>query len=171
MVAFRAKVDGDMAGKIPTTFAISCNRPTALWASQPSLLSCSLFSTFLFRFSHFPILSPIFTLFTLFALPFFFFSFFPQFSTKFPSPSPTFRFFQLFLAKATRLHVTPLSAMCPTRHRILRRTLHVVKEDFCMFLGIFRHIQKKGPNFVKSPKREGFNFHVIGTLSFFFGEK
>ena len=58
----------DMAGKIPTTFAISCNRPSALWASQPSLLSCSLLSTFLLRFSSlFLFFSPIFSLFRQFS--------------------------------------------------------------------------------------------------------
>ena len=48
---FSCKGGRDMAGKIPTTFATSCNRPSALWASQPSLLSCSLLSTFLLRFT------------------------------------------------------------------------------------------------------------------------
>ena len=65
MVAFRAKVDGTWQAKIPTTFATSCNRPSALWASQPSLLSCSLLSTFF---------SPIFLLFTLFPSSLLFFS-------------------------------------------------------------------------------------------------
>ena len=36
-----------------------------------------------------------------------------------------------------------------------------------MFLGIFWHIQKKGPNLVKSQNKGRFNFH----LSFFFVEK
>ena len=50
---FSCKGGRDMASKIPTMFAISCNRPSALWASQPSLLSCSLLSTFLLRFPPF----------------------------------------------------------------------------------------------------------------------
>ena len=40
----------------------------------------------------------------------------PSFFSNFPSPSPLFCFFQRFLVKATRLHVTSLSAMCTTRH-------------------------------------------------------
>ena len=85
----------DMAGKIPTTFATSCNRPSALWASQPSLFSCPLISTFVLQFS----------LFSSFFLQFFFFSllsllpslllspFFPQFSSFFLSSPLTSRFF------------------------------------------------------------------------------
>ena len=74
--------------QIPTTFAISCNRPTTLWASQPSLLSCSLLSSFLLRFSH---VSHSFSNFpSLFSL----LSFLLFFSTIFQQLS--FRFFQRF---------------------------------------------------------------------------
>ena len=139
---FSCKGGREMAGIIPTVFAVSCSRFMALWISQPSLLSFSLVSTFLLRFSPFFPLFLRFSLFSLlFPLPFSFSSFFPQFARIFPSPSPTFRFFSRFLVKATRLHVTPLSAMCPTKHKILRRTRHVVKEDFACFsalLGTFK---------------------------------
>ena len=140
MVAFRAKVDGTWQAKFQRRLRylvtrLRPNLPFSLVLPFPPLSSTSPI---------FPTLSPIFSLFTLFSLPFFFFLFFPHFSSTFPSPSPTFSFFPAFLAKVTRLHVTPLSAMCSTRHRILRRTRHVVKEDFCLILGIFRNIQKKG---------------------------
>ena len=148
------------AGKIPTTFATSCNRPSALWASQPSLLSCSLLSTFLLRFTSLfsfflqCFLSSPFSLF-----PSFFFTFFPQFSSNFPSPPLTSRFFQRFLVKATRLHVTPLSAMCSTRHlpHTGRDTLwKMIFAYFSAFLGTF-----------KKTGSEGLRVHVIWTLSFF----
>ena len=42
-----------------------------------------------------------------FPLFFLCFHFFPQFSSNFPSWPPIFRFFQRFLARVTRLHVTP----------------------------------------------------------------
>ena len=107
---FSCKGGRDMAGKFPTTFCgIVCNRP----AAQPSLLS--FFYPFLFSslspFSHFSLCSH----FSL--LPSFFFSpFFPQFSSNFHSPPLILRVFHRFLVKATRLHVTPLSAMCFVRH-------------------------------------------------------
>ena len=130
-----------MAGKIPTTFAMSCNRPAVFWSSQPSLLSCSPpFHLCPPLLPFFPFFLQFLSLFTLFTFPFSFFLFFPQFSSTFPSPSRTLRFFPA-LTKPTRLHETPLSAMCPTRHRILRRTRHVVKEDFAWFsafLGTFK---------------------------------
>ena len=79
--------------------------------------------------------------------------FFALFFHNFPAlslhPLPLFRCFQRFLAKAMRLHVTPLSAMCPTRHR---RTRHVVKEDFCWLLR------------EKPKSKKVFNFHVIRPL-------
>ena len=147
MVAFRAKVDGTWQAKFQRRlrYPATSLRPSGLPNLPFSLVLP--FPPLSSTFPIFPILSPIFSLFTLF-FPSLFFLFFPKFPSTFPSPSPTFRFFQRFLAKATRLHVTPLSAMCPTRHRILRRTRHVVKEDFRLFRCIFRHIQKKGPNYV-----------------------
>ena len=82
---FSCKGGRDMAGKIPTTFATSCNRPSALRASQPSLLSCSLLSTFLLRFtSLFSFFLQCFLLFTLFPSSLLFFSpFFQSFPAIF----------------------------------------------------------------------------------------
>ena len=84
MVAFRVKVDGTWQPKFQRRLAVSCNRPTALWASQPSFLSCS--HLFLFcppLLSLFPIFLLVFHLFhsfpfsLLFFLPFF--HIFPKF--------------------------------------------------------------------------------------------
>ena len=51
-----------------------------------------------------------------------------------------------------------------------KRTRHVVEEDFCIFLGIFRHVQKNSVLFGETPKKEGLRVHVIRTLSFFRGK-
>ena len=82
MVAFR-QGGRDMAGKIPTTFATSCNRPSALWASQPSLFSCLLISTFVLQFSLFSLFFSNFSSFHPFpsSLPFSC----PLFSHNFPA--------------------------------------------------------------------------------------
>ena len=141
----RCKGGREMAGKIPTTFAISCNRPSALWVSQPSLLSCSLLSTFLLRFpSLFSFFLQIFLFSPFSFFPSLFLFFFPQFSSNFPSPPPTSRFFRRFLAKATRLHVTPLLAMCPTRHLHTQGRGALCKRIFACFSAFLGHIQKKG---------------------------
>ena len=73
----------DMAGKIPTTFATSCNRPSALRASQPSLLSFSSLSTFVLQFSLFSLFFSNFSSFHPFpsSLPFSC----PHFSHNFPA--------------------------------------------------------------------------------------
>ena len=55
----------------------------------------------------------------------------------------------------------PVPHEAPPTHR----TRDVVKEDFCLFLGIFRHIQKTV--LIRWKDRKIFNFHVISTLSFF----
>ena len=153
---FPCKGGREMAGKFPTTFAVSSNRPSALWASQPSLLSCSLPSTFVL---HFPSCFPVFPQFFLFSpfslLPFFLFF---QFSSNFSSPPPIFSFFQRFLVKATRLHVTPLSAMCFVRHlpHIWRDTLwKCIFAYFSAFLGTFK---KTGSYWMKRQKRKLFAF-------------
>ena len=74
---FSCKGGRDMAGKIPTTFAVSCSRPTALRASQPSLLSFSSLSTFLLQFFPFSQCFLQFFIFSPFSfLPSFFFPFF-----------------------------------------------------------------------------------------------
>ena len=67
---FLCKGGRDMAGIIPTTFAVSCNRP----AAQPFLLSFS--SSFLLPLSLFSIF-PLFSLFSHFSpVPSLFFTFF-----------------------------------------------------------------------------------------------
>ena len=127
---FSYKGGREMTGKIPTTFAVSCNRPTALWASQPSLL-CFLFPSLLLKKK---VLS--------------------TFSNNFPSPPLIFRFFQRFLLQATRLHVTTLSAMCH-KAQDTETNATCCGRGFCLFLRILRHIQKKkGPNYVNSIKRK-----------------
>ena len=160
MVAFFAKVDGTWQAKFQRRLR---HRVTGL---RPSGLPNLPFSLVL-SFPPFSSASPPFSLFLqcflfspFFPLPFSFFTFFPQFSSNFPSPPLTSRFFQRFLVKATRLHVTPLSAMCTTRHGILKRTRHVVEEDVCIFLSILKHLPNK-------QVRKVFRVHVIRTLSFF----
>ena len=115
---FSCKGGRDMAAKIPTTFATSCNRPSALWASQPSLLSSSPLSSFVLRFTslfsfflQFFLFSPLSLLPSLLLSPFF-----PQFSSIFPSSPLTSRFFQHFFVKPTCLSVTSLPTLCPVRH-------------------------------------------------------
>ena len=83
---FSCKGGRDMAGKIPTTFAVSCGD--------------SQFFFFFSLFSPFPLLPSLF-------------SFFPHFSNNLSSPSPIFRFFQRFLVKTTRLSVTPSLTCVP----------------------------------------------------------
>ena len=80
---FSCKGGRDMAGKIPTTLATSCNRPSALWASQPSLLSSSPLSTFVLQFSLFSLFFSNFSSFHPFpsSLPFSC----PLFSHNFPA--------------------------------------------------------------------------------------
>ena len=116
MVAFRAKVDGTWQAKFPRRLR---HRVTGLRPSGLPNLPFSLvlsFPPFSSASPPFSLFSPTFTLFSLSLFPSLFFHFFPQFSSNFPSPPLTSSFFQRFLVKATRLHVTPLSAMCPTRH-------------------------------------------------------
>ena len=116
MVAFRTNVDGTWQAKFSRRLR---HRVTGLRPSGLPNLPFSLVLSFPPSSSlHLPFLffSQMFSLFSLFPHPFSFFIFFPQFSSNFPSPPLTSRFFQRFLVKATRLHVTPLSAMCPTRH-------------------------------------------------------
>ena len=126
MVAFHAKVDG----KCQALFQ-RCLRYRVDFPAFPSLfLSFPPFSSASLLLSHYLSFSLFLSLFFLFS------KIVQQFSFTFS----TFHFSSRFLVKATGLHVTPLSAMCPTRHRILRRTRHVVKEDFACFsafLGTF----------------------------------
>ena len=120
MVAFRAKVDGKwqanfqrrlryrLTGLRPSGLP---NLPFSLVLSPPPLSSTSLPVSHSF---------PNFSSFHPFPSSLIFFPFFfPHFPSTFPSPPsppPIFSFFQRFLVKATRLHVTPLSAMCFVRH-------------------------------------------------------
>ena len=142
---FSCKGGRDMAGKIPTTFATSCNRP---WASGLPNLPFSLVLSFPPLSSNslsFLFFSPIFLLFTPFPHPFpSLVPFFPQFSSIFPSSPLTSRFFQCFLVKPTCLSVTSLPTLCPARH------LKQANATCCgsAFLLISRH-------FWAHPKNEG----------------
>ena len=128
-------------------------------ASQPSLLSFSHLSTFLLQF--FP-LSHFFSFFFLFS-PFFhppFLFFFPFFHSL-----PVifhhflqFHAFSSFFGQSDASPCDPLSAMCTTRHGILKRTRHVLKEDFCIFLGIFGTFKKTVSYLAKRQKRKVFAF-------------
>ena len=138
MVAFRAKVDGTWQAKFPTTFATSCNRPSALWASQPSLLSCSLFSTFLLRFTSlfsFFLHCFLFSPFSLF--PSLFFTFFSTIFQYFSFTSSHFPLFLAFFGQSETSSCDPFVSNVPHEAPHTHRTRHVVKEDFCIFLGIF----------------------------------
>ena len=122
MVASRAKVDGKWQASFQEClrYREAGLRPSG-FPNLPFHLSPPLLSPF-------SILSPLVPLFTPF--PSSLLSFL-LFSTIFQQFSFTFLHFPLFLpflVKETRLH-----AMCSTRHRILRRTRHVVKEDFACF--------------------------------------
>ena len=143
MVAFRAKVDGTWQAKFQRRLRY---RVTGLRPSGFPNLPFSLFLPFLpfssASLSFFPIFAPFFPSFHTFHSSLFFFFFFRNFRT-FPSPSLILCDFPRFLVKATRLHVSPLPAMCPTRHRIMRPTRHVVKEDFCLFLCILGTFKKR----------------------------
>ena len=146
MVAFRAKVDGTWQAKFQRRlrYRVAGLRPSGL-PNLPFSLSLpfppSSSNSFPFPnvFSNFP-------LFTLFPPPFLFFFpfFFPQFTSNFPSLPSISRFFPAFFGQSDASPCDPLSAMCTTRHGILKRTRHVLKEDFCIFFGIFGHIQKRG---------------------------
>ena len=171
---FSCKGGRDMTGKIPTTFATSCNRPSALWASQPSLYL--FFSPFhLPPPIHLPFLffSPIFLLFHPFpsSLPFSCPLFSHNFPAFFPSSPLTSRFFQHFLVKPTCLSVTSVPTLCPARH--LEQANATCCE--CAFLLISRHFRahpkNEGPYLEENQKRKVFSVHVIRTLSFFSGKK
>ena len=103
-----------------------------------ALLKFSFFVIFPFR-------SPIFP---LFSLPFSF-SLFPQLSSNFPAvvlhflTLSAFSFVFFFFGQSDASPRNPLSAMCSTRHRILRRTRHVVKEDFACFSAFLGTFKKK----------------------------
>ena len=142
---FSRKGGRDMAAKIPTTFAASCNRPSALWASQLSLLSCSLLSTFVLHFSPFSLFFFNFSSFHLSLFPsFLLFPFFPQVSSIFPSLPLIFCFFPCFSAKATRLSVTSLPTLCPARH--------LTQANAACCESAFLHISR---HFWAYPKNEG----------------
>ena len=138
MVAFRAQLDGTWQTKFQRSLRY---RVTGL---RPSGFPNLLFSLFLPPFSS---LSPFFPffffpLFSHFYLSFFLKKFFPLIFQHVSFTFSHLPLFPVFLAKATCLHVTPLSAMCPTRHRIMRRTRHVVKEDFDCFSAFSAHSKR-----------------------------
>ena len=134
-----------MAGKIPTTFAISCGRPTALWASQSSLPSYSPLSSCVLHFSHFPILSPIFHLFTLFPLPFSFSLFFHNFRAIFLHLLPLSAF-PVFFGQSDASPCDPLVSNVLHEAQDNETNATCCERGFCLFLCIFRHMRKKGPN-------------------------
>ena len=165
---FSCKGGRDMAGKIPTTFATSCNRPSALWASQPSLLSSSLLSTFLLRFtSLFSFFLQFFFFSPFFPLPFSFFHLFSTVFQQFSFSSSNFPFFPVFFGQGDVSLCNTLANFVHHEAPPTHRTWHAVEDDFCIFFGIFGHIQKNRVLFGETPKKEGFRVHVIGTLSFF----
>ena len=66
----------------------------------------------------------------------------------------------------TRLHVTTFDR----DDWIPQANAACCESAFCIFLGIFGHIQKKRVLFGETPKKEGLRVHVIRTLSFFRGK-
>ena len=147
---FSCKGGREMTNIIPTVFATSCSRPTALWASQPSLVSCSHLSSFVLHCSYFLIISPISPLFTLFPLPFF-----SLFSTVCQQLSFTFSHFPLFPVFFGQSDASPCDHLLTEMTGSHKRTRLVVKEDFACFSAFLAH-SKKGPNYVKSQKKERF---------------
>ena len=162
------------SGKAFTTLHIS--RVFALASLHTSVrisfvyrpLGFPTFPSLLLHFSPFLLSPPLLSLFS-FCLLFSLFPFFPSstVSMKFPSPPLIFCFFQRFFGQSDASPRDSFVSNVPHEAPPTHRTRHVVKQDFAMFLGIFRHIQKKGPNQTKAKKKEGLNFHVIRTLSFF----
>ena len=148
-----SKVDGKWQAKFQRHLRYrAAGRPTALWASQ--LPHSLFFCPFLLHPplpSLFRIFSPILTLFTLFSSSVLLFHFFPQFSSIFPSPPLIVCFFPAFFCDP---FVTNVPHEAPPTHR----TRHVVKEDFACCSAFSGTFKKKGPNYVKSKKKEGFNF-------------
>ena len=149
---FSCKGGREMAGIVPTVFAASCGRSTALSISQPSLLS------FFYPFH----LSPPLLSFFSNCHSFHPFSLFPSlfsfFSTMFQQFSFTFCHFPPFLPFFGQSDASPCNPL-------VSNVLHEAQDTetnaaccergFCMFLCIFRHIQKRRPNSVKSKKKEG----------------
>ena len=142
-VAVRAKVDGKWQAKFQrhlryraTGFRPSGlpNLPFSLFLSFPPLSSTSL---------SFSIFSPFFPLFTLFPPPFFF-SFFLHFSNNFPSPSHV----PLFPAFSGQSDASPCDhcvSNVPHKAQDTETNATCCGRGFCIFLGIFRHIQKRVP--------------------------
>ena len=140
---FSCKGGRDMAGKIPTTSAISCSMPTALCASQPSLLSCSLLPSFVLHFSQFSHSFSNFPSFHPFPSSLLFFSvIFQYFSFTFSH----FPLFQCFFGQSDASPCDLLVSNVPHEAQDDETNATCCERGFCMFLGIFRHIQKKGPN-------------------------
>ena len=131
---FSCKGGRDMAGKIPTTFAISCNKPAALWASQPSLLSCSPLSSFVLHFSHFSHYFSNFLSFLPFHTSLLFFSPFPTiFPALFLRLLPLSVFFQRFFGQSD---ASPCNSLVSNVHHEAQHTetnATCCERDFCLF--------------------------------------
>ena len=145
MVAFRAKVDGKwqanfqrrlryrLTGLRPSGLP---NLPFSLVLSPPPLSSTSLPVSHSF---------PNFSSFHLFPSSLPFFPFFPQFTSNFSSLPSSSRFFQRFLVKATRLHVT-LCQQCAPRGTGYRSERDMLRK--CILHNsqhFWEHSKKEGP--------------------------
>ena len=149
-----------MTDIVPTVFAISCSRPTALCASQPSLLSCFHLSSFVLHFFQ---VSPFFLQFSLFSP----FSLFPSlflFSHNFQQLSFTYSHFPLFPTFFGQSDASPCDPLLTEMTGSHKRTRHVVKQDFACWAHPkkgsklhektknhqIRTLQQEGPNLVKN---------------------
>ena len=158
MVAFRAKVDGKWQANFQRRLRCRVtglrpsglpNLPFSLVLSPPPFVlhfpSCFPFFLQFFLFSPFSLLPP-------------FFAFFSTLFQHFSFTSSNFQLFPAFFGQSDRLHVTPVSAMCPTRHlpHTGRDTLwKMMFAYFSAFLGTFK---KTGSYLVKRQKRKVFAF-------------
>ena len=157
MVAFRIRWTGNDR-HYSTVFAISFSRPTAFCASQPFLLFhfCPSLLPFFHSFSIFPSFHPFPSSLFLFL----------TFSTVFQQLSCTFSYFPLFPAFFGQSDASPCDFFWP-------RWLDPTRERdmlWKMILLVSRHFEahsKRVQITWKAKKGKVFNFHVIGTVSFF----
>ena len=132
-----------MAGKIPTTFAVSCSRQAYCplrFPTSPSLF----FSPFLLYPplpSFFDIFSPILPLFTLFSSSLLLFHFFPQFPVIFLHLL-SFSAFSSVFGQSDASPCDPFVTNVPHEAPPTHRTRHVVKEDFACFSAFQAHSKK-----------------------------
>ena len=167
VVAFRAKVDGTWQAKFQRRlrYRVAGLRPSGL-PNLPFSLSLPFPPSSSNSFP-FPYVFSNFSSFHIFPSSLPFFPFFSTVYQQFSITSFNFTLFPAFFGQSDASPCDPLSAMCTTRHGILKRTRHVLKEDFCIFLGIFWAHSKKRVLFGETPKKESLRVHVIRTLSFF----